>query len=602
MCGIAGIMTLDGTAPDDAVLQSLKRALAHRGPDGDGLAVSGGVGLVQTRLAIIDLETGDQPLYAPRPGGDDGEDKAALVANGEIYNYVELRLDMGRVDFLTRSDCEPPLHLYLRHGLGFARHLRGMYALAIHDPVEYCLVLARDPFGIKPLYYAETGAGFVFASEPQALFRAGLVTPKLSPKARDELLQLQFTTGADTIFEGVRRLLPGETLQVRDGRITDRLVMRALPEGGPMETPKAVALRRLDELLNDSVGIHQRSDVPYGMFLSGGIDSSVLLAMMARLNERPVQAFTAGFSGADVADERDHARRVAKSAGAEHTEVEFAEDDFWTLLPAIAACMDDPAADYAVLPAYKLAAAAQGAGLKVVLTGEGGDEVFGGYGRYRRVCRARLFGGRAMRERGVFDGLDVLHQHPAGWRDGFARSERDAGMAGRTKLQAAQAADCADWLPNDLLGKLDRCLMAHGVEGRVPMLDLKLAGFAFALPDRLKVRRGLGKWLLRKWLERALPMAKPFSRKRGFTVPVGEWIGGRGRALGPLVARQPSIEEICDKQAVEALFAAAGAGSGQKAGQRAGQAAWVLLFYALWHRRHIQGLEAEGGVFDVLGG
>ena len=602
MCGIAGIMTLDGTAPDGAVLQSLMRALAHRGPDGDGMAVSGGVGLVQTRLAIIDLETGDQPLYASRPGGDGGKDGAVLVANGEIYNYVELRLDMGRVDFLTKSDCEPPLHLYLRHGLGFARHLRGMYALAIHDPAEDCLVLVRDPFGIKPLYYAETGAGFVFASEPQALFRAGLVAPKLRPEALGELLQLQFTTGADTVFEGVRRLLPGETLQVRDGRITDRLVMRALPDGGPAETPKAVALRRLDELLANSVGIHQRSDVPYGMFLSGGIDSSVLLAMMARLNERPVQAFTTGFSGADVADERDHARRVAKAAGAEHTEVEFAEDDFWTLLPAIAACMDDPAADYAVLPTYKLAAAARDAGLKVVLTGEGGDEVFGGYGRYRRVRRPKLFGGRAMRERGVFDGLGVLRQHPNRWRDGFAGAERDAQTPGRTKLQAAQAADCADWLPNDLLTKLDRCLMAHGVEGRVPMLDLKLAGFAFSLPDRLKVRRGLGKWLLRKWLEGALPVAKPFSRKRGFTVPVGEWIGGRGRALGPLVARQPPIEEICDSQAVEDLFAAAGAGRGQKAGQRAGQAAWVLLFYALWHRRHIQGLDADGGVFDVLGG
>jgi len=338
------------------------------------------------------------------------------------------------------------------------------------------------------------------------------------------------------------------------------------------------------------------------MFLSGGIDSSVLLAMMSRLNERPVQAFTAGFSGTHVADEREHARHLAKATGAEHTEVEFSEDDFWALLPAIAARMDDPAADYAILPTYKLAARAREAGLKVVLSGEGGDELFGGYGRYRRARRPRLFGGRAMRERGVFDGLGVLRQHPDGWRDGFARSERDAAVAGRSKLQSAQAADCADWLPNDLLGKLDRCLMAHGVEGRVPMLDLKLAGFAFGLPDRLKVRRGLGKWLLRKWLQTALPASRPFSRKRGFTVPVGEWIGGRGRALGELVARQPAIDEICDANAVKDLFAAAGPGNGQKAGQKAGQAAWVLLFYALWHRRHIQGLDAEGGVFDVLGG
>ena len=592
MCGIAGIMNRSGAAPNDAVLQALSAALAHRGPDGQGRVISGGTGLAHTRLAIIDLETGDQPLYAPQ-----NTEKAALIANGEIYNYVELKLDMGRVEFRTGSDCEPPLHLYLRHGLDFTRHLRGMYAIAIYDPTEDSLVLARDPFGIKPLYYAETAEGLAFASEPQALFRAGLVKPVLRPEARNELLQLQFTTGAGTVFEGVHRLLPGETVQVRGGRVTDRLSRKALPDGGPIEVSQSAALQRLDEVLSDSVNIHQRSDVPYGMFLSGGIDSSALLAMMSRLNEQPVRAFTAGFSGTDVADERSHARAVAEAAGAEHTEVEFSEDDFWALLPKIATVMDDPAADYAALPTYKLAAAAKEAGLKVVLTGEGGDELFGGYGRYRRVRRARLLGGRPMRERGVFDGLGVLRDEPAGWRDGFAQSEEDAARGGRTKLQAAQAADCADWLPHDLLAKLDRCLMAHGVEGRVPFLDLKVADFALRLPDRLKVRRGQGKWLLRKWLQTALPSAQPFARKRGFTVPVGEWIGGRGRELGPLVASQPGIEEICFPNAVEDLFAAAGPGQGQ----RAGQAAWGLLFHALWHRRHIEGMEAQGGVFDVLG-
>jgi len=599
MCGIAGIMTVSGNAPDAAALQSLSAAMAHRGPDGDGMVVNGGVGLVQTRLAIIDLETGDQPFVVPAgPGKGKGTQTAALVANGEIYNYLELRLDMGRVDFQTKSDCEPPLHLYLRHGLGFARHLRGMYAIAIHDPVENCLVLARDPFGIKPLYYAETELGFVFASEPHALHRAGLIAPVLAPERRDELLQLQFTTGADTIFDGVKRLLPGETLQVRRGRITDRLAIHALPDAAPQEMPKAMALKRLDALLNDSVGIHQRSDVPYGMFLSGGIDSSVLLAMMARLNERPVQTFTAGFSGTDVADERDHAKIVASAVGAYHTEVDFSEGDFWALLPEIAAAMDDPAADYAVLPIYKLAAAAKDAGLKVVLSGEGGDETFGGYSRYRRARRLKLFGGRPMRQKGALDGLGVLRVHPEGWRGGFTNAEAHAQRPGRSVLQAAQATDCADWLPNDLLAKLDRCLMAHGVEGRVPLLDVKLASFAFGLPDHLKVRRGRGKWLLRKWLQTALPAAKPFARKKGFTVPVGEWIGRQGARLGPLVARQSCVEEICNPGAVESLFAASGCGGN---GQKAGQAAWVLLFYALWHRRHIEQLEGAGGVFDVLG-
>jgi len=595
MCGIAGVMSADGAPPSAATLGKLVEALSHRGPDGDGRYVSDGVGMIQTRLAIIDLVTGDQPLYAPVKSGDG---KAALIANAEIYNYVEIKLDMGRVEFKTRSDCEPPLHLYLRHGLDFARHLRGMYAIAIHDPVDNCLVLARDPFGIKPLYYAETAGGLAFASEPQALFEAGLATPALDAEARDELLQLQFTTGRRTPFRGVERLLPGETAVVRRGRVADRLRRQPLPAGGPVEIGRAQALKRLDELLNDTVGIHQRSDVPYGMFLSGGIDSSVLLAMMARLNERPVLAFTAGFDGADVTDERAHAASVAKVARAEHREVSFGEADFWALLPEIADAMDDPAADYATLPTYKLAVEAKKAGLKVVLTGEGGDEMFGGYGRYRRARRARFLGGRPMRAKGVFDGLDVLRRMPAGWRDGFAAHEREAAESGRTRLQAAQATDVADWLPNDLLTKLDRCLMAHGVEGRVPFLDARVAEFALTLPDRLKVRHGYGKWLLRRWLETGMPAAKPFSAKRGFTVPVGEWIGGRGGELGPLVAKQPAIEEICVPAAVEALFRHAGPGRGR----RAGQAAWVLLFYALWHRRHLQGRKPEGGVFEVLAG
>ncbi len=590
MCGIAGVMTVDGSAPSAATLDALQSALAHRGPDGCGrhLGSDGsGVAMVQTRLAIIDLVTGDQPLYAGT-----GDVPVALVANGEIYNYVELRAAMGETRFATQSDCEPPLHLYLTHGLDFASHLRGMYAIAIHDPEGKRLVLARDPFGIKPLYYAETEAGTAFASEPQALLAAGLATPDLSETARDQLLQLQFTTGRETPFAGIHRVLPGETVVVEGGRITERRRLAALPDEGPRSDDRDRALQVLDEALTDSVAVHQRSDVPYGMFLSGGIDSSVVLAMMARLNERPVRAFTAGFSGTGVPDERDHARTVAHATGADHEEVEFGEDDFWHLLPDIAAAMDDPSADYAVLPTYKLAAAARAAGLKVVLTGEGGDELFAGYGRYRRATRARLLGGRPMRGRGIFDGLDVLRRQPAAWRAGIAAAETAAVRPGRTALQVLQAVDCADWLPNDLLTKLDRCLMAHGVEGRVPFLDPRVAEVAFRLPDRLKAGRGAGKLLLRHWLATALPAARPFDRKRGFTVPVAEWVGRRGRTLGPLVAAQPGVAEACRPGAVEALFA--------DARDRAGKAAWTLLFFALWHRARILGRPPAGDVFETL--
>ena len=589
MCGIAGLMTADGQAPDQRVLKILADALAHRGPDGRGMHVVGSVGLVQTRLAIIDLETGDQPLFAQSAQGN----SAALVANGEIYNFIELRAGMGEVGFTTKSDCEPPLHLYLRHGIEYTRHLRGMYSIAIHDADRDRLVLSRDPFGIKPIYYIENETGFAFASEPQALIAAGLAAPVLRKGPPDELLQLQFTTGRATVFDGIERVLPGETIVVEKARIIERSQAGALPAEAPVPRGAADALDELDRVLNDSVGVHQRSDVPFAMFLSGGVDSSVLLAMMARLNERPVRAYTAGFPGTSARDERDHARAVAKATGADHVEVAFDEGDFWNLLPEIAAAMDDPAADYAVLPTYKLAQAVHADGLKVVLSGEGGDELFAGYGRYRTATRNWPLA-KPMRRKGIFNGLGVLRDadKARSWRAGIAAAERTFDRTALTGLQMMQAIDCVDWLPHDLLTKLDRCLMAHGVEGRVPFLDARVAEFAFRLPDTLKVKRGLGKWILRRWLETGLPVSKPFAKKRGFTVPVGEWIASRGSQLGQLVAVQPGIIEVCQAGAVEKLFAAGG--------KKQGKAAWTLLFYALWHRRHILGKIPAGDVFETL--
>ena len=576
MCGIAGLMTYDGTAPPPAPLRAMGEALRHRGPDGDGRYGSGDVGMVQTRLAIIDLATGDQPLY--EPGG------AALIANGEIYNYLELRADFGSTEpaaFSTHSDCELPLHLYRRYGLGFAAHLRGMYAIALHDPAARQLVLTRDPFGIKPLYYAETPRAFAFASEPSALIEAGIVTPQLVRSVRNELLQMQFTTGRETIFAGINRVLPGETVVVRRGRIVERRRRPALPEGGPLQLCEEEGLARLDAALMESVRLHQRSDVPFGVFLSGGIDSTAVLTMMARLAERPVKAFTIGFAGSEVADERPAARVAAASVGAEHVELVFNEADFWKRLPEIISAVDDPAADYAILPTWALAQAAHETGLKVILTGEGGDELFAGYGRYRSAMRPWWAGGRTPRARGVLDGLGLLRNEIAGWRDGIAAAEiRNCGNR-RTPLQVAQAVDCADWLPNDLLTKLDRCLMAHSTEGRTPFLDTELAALIYCLPDELKVRRGLGKWLLRRWLADCRSDVPAFTRKRGFTVPVVHWIARRGAEIGPLVARSTAVREICWPDAVERLFAA-------PANKRTARAAWNLLFYALWHRRHIE--------------
>ena len=274
------------------------------------------------------------------------------------------------------------------------------------------------------------------------------------------------------------------------------------------------------------------------MFLSGGIDSATILTLMARLNTSPVLAFTAGFDSPRAADERAQAAEVARALGARHETLEVTEAMVWRHLPEIVTCMDDPAADYAMIPTWFLARRAR-QDVKVVLSGEGGDEMFAGYGRYRSAMRPWWLGGRVMRGRGTFDRLDVLRARPAAWRDGLAAAEAQAAAGGRSRLQVAQAIDIADWLPHDLLLKLDRCLMAHAVEGRTPFVDPGVAAAAFRLPDALKVQGQLGKWLLRRWLEKNCPAARPFAPKQGFTVPVGAWIGGVGARLGPLVAAQP---------------------------------------------------------------
>jgi len=254
--------------------------------------------------------------------------------------------------------------------------------------------------------------------------------------------------------------------------------------------------------------------------------------------------------------------------------------------------MDDPVADYAILPTWKLAEKAKIEGLKVVLSGEGGDELFAGYGRYRTANRWML--PKEMYRKGILEGLGVLRNEDKTrvWRAQVIQAGIDARSPGRNTLQTVQAQDIATWLPGDLLTKVDRMLMAHGVEGRVPFLDMHMAEFAFTLPDALKIKRGLGKRVLRRWLEKVLPEAQPFSKKRGFTVPVGEWIAEQGGSVGQLVAAQDCIQAICTPQAVQDIFTSRGG--------RASKAAWTLLFYALWHKIHIEGIPCDGDTCDVL--
>ncbi|MCR5877224.1 asparagine synthase (glutamine-hydrolyzing) [Phenylobacterium sp. J367] len=590
MCGIAGVLGTGASAG------AMIAALTHRGPDGVRVEDLPGASLAHARLSIIDLEGGWQPLHAAG---------ATVIGNGEIYNYVELAEEHQLAGQLaTGSDFEPLLHLYAKEGPAAFARLRGMYAL--------CLIggdgrtwLARDPFGIKPLYLLELDGGLAFASEPRAFVTAGLLRPELDEARAAELLGFNYTLGEAAIFKGVRKLAPGEVVEVKDGRVA--YSKRVPPLMGRDRSPKAIRVGRaamstepglhiptptaapsapphkgegeliaqLDAVLEDSVRVHQRSDVPYGLFLSGGIDSAAIATLMARLNERPVTAFTCGFDAPGAKDERAQAEKVATALNLDWRETSFGEADFWRILPEVAWALDDPTADYATLPTWKLAEAAKGT-LSVVLTGEGGDELFGGYGRYRRALRPAWLGGRPAEPR---PGDPAVL---ARWREA-ARAPK-----GLTRLQQAQWSDVATWLPNDLLLKLDRCLMAHGLEGRTPFLDPEVAAFAFPLADRFKVRGRYGKWLLRKWLGRTCPAAEPWARKQGFTVPVEAWIAPRAADIAPRLSRVEAVRRV--RPDAEAIFAAGGEG------QR-----WPLLFFAVWALIHLQGASRTEALEAIAG-
>ena len=562
MCGIAGVLGPGGSA------RPLIEALTHRGPNGVFVEDAPGRSLAHARLSIIDLEGGWQPLHGAG---------STVIGNGEIYNYVELAEEFGLKDQLaTGSDFEPLLHIYAQEGPAAFARLRGMYA--------FCLVgndgrtwLVRDPFGIKPLYLLEHDGQIAFASEPRAFLAAGLIGAELSEDRARELLAFNYTLTEETIFKGLRRLAPGEIVEVVEGRIVPRDHRPAIA------TPLARTngseddlVRRLDAVLEDSVKVHQRSDVPYGLFLSGGIDSATIATLRARLNARPVTAFTCGFDAPGARDERAAAEKVASALKLDWRETRFDEADFWRILPQVAWAMDDPTADYATLPTYKLAEAAKGT-LTVVLTGEGGDELFGGYGRYRRALRPAWLGGRAAEPRTPDRG--VVER----WR---AAAKAPAGL---TRLQQAQWADIATWLPNDLLLKLDRCLMAHGLEGRTPFLDPEVAAFAFPLPDRMKVRGRYGKWLLRTWLERACPAAEPWARKQGFTVPVDAWIAPRAGQIAARIGKVAAVRQVLGAETAAAAFTTETQGR------------WPLLFFAIWALIHLEGAAPAEALTAVAG-
>jgi asparagine synthase (glutamine-hydrolysing) len=576
MCGIAGI-AMRGHAPLPAeTLAAMNHALIHRGPDGDGTVICGDMGITHRRLSIIDVQGGQQPI-------SDAEGKIHIAVNGEIYNYQPLRdmLEAEGVHCKTASDSEVPLHLYRKFGLDFINYLDGMYALVILDEHKGEMILARDPVGIKPLYTCVTEKGVAFASEASALTESGWTTPELNTDALPAFLNRQYVPGDATLFKGIHRVAPGEVIRIRQGAISDRYVV-PLDLRAHSHMSEEDAISAFDGLLSEKVTTHLQSEVPYGAFLSGGIDSSAVVSRMADISAN-IRSYTVGFSNVSTADERSMAEGLARQLGTQHHSVEFSERDFWHYLPQLCNALDDLAADYAALPTLKLAQCAA-TDVKVILSGEGGDEIFAGYGRYRHQSLWRRLMGRPLRGRGDAARFGQVFREPKRFAE-YHKTEipaRSLLKRGLSPLQTYQAQDIAEWLPNDLLLKLDRCLMAYGIEGRVPLLDREMLCFVFALPDSLKIRRQQGKWLLKKWLHRRHPDLRVWQPKRGFTVPIHEWMEKKREKLSAMLATHPALESIIDPPRFRAWLAKPLDAKGAKL-------LFNMLCLTIWYDIHIRG-------------
>lgn len=575
MCGIAGVMVRKGETPSLDVLDAMKRSLKHRGPDDDESLILNNVGLAHTRLSIIDLGTGHQPLRDHKG--------RLLIVNGEIYNYLELKQQFPDYPFKTQSDSEVVFPLYERYGLDFARHLRGMFAIALYDTESDQVLLSRDPYGIKQFYLLKKHNLVAFASEPRAFFDAGLIPAEVNPDIVSEALQLRYTLLEPTIFRDVERIPLGATLVLKGGAVVDQVRFEALESNDERKQcwslSEEEAIKNFDAAIRDSVHVHLRSDVPYGLFLSGGLDSATVLAKMAEFTDQPIKTYTIGFPGTKVHDERSQAQILAHRFNTDHHDITFNEQDFWTLLPQVAFAVDDLQIDMASLPTFKLAIEAK-KDVKVVLCGEGGDEMLAGYGRYRKTWLPTWLGGRVTRERGTMDKVKLGHRFDSQWKDRLKMLEETFDTMGFSRMQIAQAVDVKTWLANSLLIKLDRCLMAHGLEGRTPFLDPRVTDHTFFLNDRLKVKKGQGKYVQRAWLAKNLPEAEPFAKKKGFTVPVGEWMRQKNARLSALVGADAGVRELFSQDEVRGLFM-----SNEK---HHAFAAWTLLFYAVWHKAHIE--------------
>jgi asparagine synthase (glutamine-hydrolysing) len=618
MCGIAGLAVAPGQpAPDPALGRRMNAVITHRGPDDEGLHHDARVLLGMRRLSIIDVEGGHQPLYG-------ADRQVCLVFNGEIYNYRELRADLekhGHV-FHTHSDTEVILQAYLRDGVAAFEKLDGMFGIAIWDQRSQELILARDRLGEKPLYYACDPRRLLFGSELKSLLQSPDCPREVDSDALRAYLTYGYVPTPRSIFSGVHKLPPAHYLRYRDGQVSLQRYWRpSLAQKTALS--EAEAGEKLEELLDRAVASRLVSDVPFGAFLSGGLDSSTVVALMARHLSQPVKTFTIGFKEAAYS-ELDDARRVATHLGTEHHEL-VVEPDAVSLLDKLVWHFDEPFADSSAVPTFLVSELAS-QHVKMVLTGDGGDEMFGGYDRYLRLLKLESLGGlrrpaaglmklaggvlpnphgeRLARvgerlqlpfEQRYLSGVavmrsDIAHRlrAQAGGDDHFELPAlREPGSdlgAGDSVLDRAIAIDLQSYLPDDILVKLDRMAMAASLEGRSPFLQPDLVDFALSLPDGYRVRDGRGKHLLREVAKQWLPPRAISKPKQGFAIPLADWFRGplRGLAADTFASQAFRERGLVDARAATALLR-------EHTEQRIdrSEALWQVLCLELWAQRFL---------------
>jgi len=620
MCGIAAWFDPEGGRPELAWLETAAANLAHRGPDDCGFHVEDGVGLAFRRLSIVDVATGAQPL-----ANEDGS--VRIVYNGEVYNHAEIRreLEARGHRYRTQSDTETIVHAYEEWGEDCVTRLRGMFGFAIFDRNRRRLFVGRDRVGIKPIYVARAGRAFVCASEIKALFAFPGVERRVHLPGVVEHLTLRYAAAPGTLFAGIEKLRAGHTLTLDAQGERQRRYWSVAWEP-KVEIGDDAALGELEARLTESVRLRLMSEVPLGALLSGGVDSSVVVALMSRLNERPVQTFSVGFDEPGPYNELPFARTVARHLGTEHREILVGAQDLLREIPRLVWHQDEPVSEPAAIPTFLVSQLARET-VTVVLTGEGGDELFAGYPKYavdpfaRGIAALPAVLRDPLLEHGIgrlpfrFRKLQVAARSArfrdeaerlAAWFAGFAGAERVRLLspalrahdgvavaafraaldesAARRPLDRMLDADLRLWLPDDLLMKMDKMSMAASIEARVPLLDHPLIEWAARLPERFKVQGMQGKVLLKRLARRLIPAEVVDRPKIGFTVPLAPWFRGGLRELlvdtllSPASLGRGYYDPAVLRTTVDDHL------SGRRDRSRE---LWTLLTLELWHRAYI---------------